>query len=185
MDNNEFEQLSSLWQSSEEKTMPHMDKLLKRHKRQSFILKINILIELAAILAVSYMFILSFFQNMSLIKQLWVGFATVWGMSLFVLMSKSRLSSLKHLKSAQLSTSLEAHRRLIKNEIFRWSLSIKATWLFMFAFTVFGITKCYFTSCTGNEGTQFAISFIVLSVAQAFFIRKNKTAKVVLHTLEE
>ncbi|TQF70745.1 hypothetical protein [Pseudoalteromonas luteoviolacea] len=185
MDNNEFEQLSSLWQSSEDKSLPHMEKLLKRHKRQSFILQLNILIELSAILAVSYLLLLSFLENMPLIKQAWIGFATLWGISLFILMSKSRLSSLKHLKSAQLSTSLEAHIKLIKNEIFRWELSIKATWIFAVAFGAFIGSECYFSTCANNDLLHIGLSFIVLLVAQVFFVRKGKTAQKVLRTLTD
>ncbi|MBQ4812436.1 hypothetical protein J8M20_13850 [Pseudoalteromonas luteoviolacea] len=185
MDNNEFEQLSSLWQSTEQKSLPHMDKLIKRHKRHGFILKLNIVIECVAILAVSSLFLMSLIEKASLIKQIWVGFATIWGITLFVLMSKSRLSSLKHLKSEQLSSSIEAHKKLLKNEIFRWDLSIKATCIFVIAMSVFAISKCVFAPCDADSGLHIVISFLVLGVAQSVFFVKRRAAKRVLFTLEQ
>ncbi|KZN30025.1 hypothetical protein N480_03515 [Pseudoalteromonas luteoviolacea S2607] len=185
MDNNEFEQLSSLWQSAEQKSLPHMDQLIKRHKRHSIVLKVNIAIEFLAVLAVSCFFVFSFIEKMPVIKLAWVGFATVWGVTLFVLMNKSRLSSLKHLKSEQIATSLDAHIQLLENEIFRWRMSIKATWIFMFAMGVFVMSKCLFSTCSAEDGLHLGASFLVLCGAQVFFIIKNKTAKRILHKIKQ
>ncbi|KZN44205.1 hypothetical protein [Pseudoalteromonas luteoviolacea] len=185
MDKNEFEQLSSLWQSAEQKSVPHMDKLLKRHKRHSIVLKVNIAIEFIAILAVSCFFVISFIEKMPMIKLAWVGFATAWGITLFVLMNKSRLSSLKHLKSEQITTSLDAHMKLLENEIFRWSVSIKATWIFVIAMGVFVTSKCLFSICSAEDGLHLGASFLVLCSAQIFFIMKNRTAKSILHKIKQ
>ncbi|ESP93683.1 hypothetical protein [Pseudoalteromonas luteoviolacea] len=185
MDNKEFEQLSSIWQSAEQKELPEMDTLLKRHKRQHLVLKVNFCIELVAILAVSVFFVVSLFKGFDLIKQLWVGFATVWGITIFVLMNKSRLSSLRQLRSEQISTSIEVHSKLIKNEIFRWTLSVKATWIFVAALMVFAIARCYFLNCTISDLLNIGISFLVLLASIVFFARKNKKAKEVLSALEQ
>ncbi|MDK1286417.1 hypothetical protein [Pseudoalteromonas umbrosa] len=185
MDNNEFEQLSSLWQSTDEKPMPQMDKVLKRHNRQGAILRINLCIEMLALIAVSYLLITSALNGLEFIKLTWISFVTAWAVIIFILASRSRLDSLKQLKSQEISTSIEIHKKLIKNEIYRWNLNIKATWTFVLIFMVFNIIIIYQNGFELNNLLIEAVLMSGLLISIFFFVIKNKKAKETLHTLEQ
>ncbi|MCF6442519.1 hypothetical protein L1077_24120 [Pseudoalteromonas luteoviolacea] len=186
MDNNEFEQLSSLWQSTDKKPMPQMDKVLKRHKRQGVILRLNLCIEMLALIVLTYLLITSALNNgLEFIKLTWISFVTVWAVIIFILASRSRLDSLKQLKSQEISTSIEIHKKLIKNEIYRWNLNIKATWAFILIFMVFNIALIYQNGFELNNLLTEAVLMAGLFISIFFFVIKNKKAKEILHTLEQ
>lgn len=185
MDNNEFEQLSSLWQSTEKKPQPHMDQLLKRHKRQSAILKFNVCFEALAILSVCYLLVWAYIEGKGLLELVWIGFVTFWAIVIFVLTVKSRLDSLNQLKSENISTSLEVHKKLLRNEIYRWTLYAKGTWIFILGFGLFNLSICYSDVCQINNFALEGGLLLGLLASIAFYIFRNRKAKEVLKTLEQ
>ncbi|AOT08271.1 hypothetical protein [Pseudoalteromonas luteoviolacea] len=185
MDNNEFEQLSSLWQSTEKKPQPHMDKLLKRHKRQSAILKFNVCFEAVAILSVCYLLADAFIDGKELFKLSWIGFVTLWAIVIFILTGKSRLDSLSQLKSENINTSLEVHKNLLRNEVYRWTLYAKGTWVFILGFGLFNLGRCYSVTCEVKDLTLEGGLLLGLLFSIVFYKYKNEKAKEVLQTLEQ
>ncbi|TMP30423.1 hypothetical protein CWB99_06695 [Pseudoalteromonas rubra] len=182
MDNHDFSDLAQLWQSTPASPPPALEKCIQRHKKQQLRLFFGIALETLIMLLVSAWFVQALQESGPLITQLWLGFGCVWGASMYALVNRSRLTSLRILKNQQLSQSLEAHQQLLRQELWRWDLSIKATLLFALAL-VFLILVQYAMSSIFLPNSL--LGLLVVAVLLSVFKAKKRRARQVLKTLSE
>lgn len=182
MDNHDFSDLAQLWQSTPASPPPALEKCIQRHKKQQLRLFFGIAIETFIMMLVGVWFVQALFEPTPLVTQLWLGFGCVWGASMYVVVNRSRITSLRILKNQQLSQSLEAHQQLLRQELWRWDLSIKATLLFALVLVLLILVQYALSSILLSNGL---LGLLVVAVLLPVFKAKKRRARQVLKTLSE
>ncbi|KAF7783631.1 hypothetical protein PRUB_a3457 [Pseudoalteromonas rubra] len=181
MDNHDFSDLAQLWQSTPTSS-PALERCIQRHKKQHFRLWFSITIETLILLVVSVWFVRAILEPAPLVTQLWLGFGCFWGGSMYILINKSRVTSLGIIKTQQLSVGLKVHQQLLREEVFRWDLSIKATLLFVLVLLVYALILHVGGSV---QMVKWGIGLIALLMGVGVFRFKKRQADQVLKALSE
>ncbi|WP_194867631.1 hypothetical protein [Pseudoalteromonas sp. PPB1] len=181
MDNHDFSDLAQLWQSTPTSSLA-LERCIQRHKKQRFRLWFSIVIETLVLLLVSVWFVRAILESVPLVTQLWLGFGCFWGGSMYIMVNKSRAASLGIIKTQQLSAGLKVHQQLLREEIFRWDLSIKATLLFVLVLLLYALTPYLVGSVEMVKGV---IGLTALLMVIGVFTFKKRQAEQVLKTLSE
>lgn len=171
MENNDFSKLTELWQEAtpSKQSAPQLAQLQKKQQRQRWFMLMNAGFELVVLLFVSYFWISESAAGAALPELLWLGFVTLWGWVLFVVISFSRWRSLQAIKSGALSHSIALHTKLLQQSMFRWRLSVAATALFTVVFVVFTLYQCGSGSCSATYWVRYTVAFAVLLLALLYF----------------
>ncbi|MCG7536526.1 hypothetical protein [Pseudoalteromonas sp. OOF1S-7] len=181
MDNQDLSDLAQLWQSAPTPP-PALEKCIQRHKKQRLRLFLSIAFETLIMLLVSVWFVQALLESTPFVTQLWLGFGCVWGASLYVLVNQSRMASLSILKSQQLSQALEMHQQLLRQEIWRWDLSIKATLLFALALVLFILIQYIMSSTLAAKSL---LGLLAVAALLPVFKMKKRRVQKVMRTLSE
>ncbi|WP_125720107.1 hypothetical protein [Pseudoalteromonas rubra] len=182
MDNQEIADLAQLWQSTPASPPPALEQCIQRHRKQRLRLFVGIAIETLIMLLVSAWFVQALFEPAPLVTQLWFGFGCVWGTSMYALVNRSRITSLRILRNQQLSQALEVHQQLLRQEILRWDLSIKATLLFALVLVLFILVQYAMSSVFLSNGL---LGLLIVAIILPVFKAKKRRAEEVLKTLSE
>ena len=127
MKHDDLSELGSLWQSKTPELKLDIQAAQRRYRWQRWVMRLNITIEVLALVATSAITIWSFTQELQLLVAIWLPLVTVWGWVIFFPLNLSRWRSFNLMKSKSLNESIQDHIRLTEQEVFRWRFSFFST----------------------------------------------------------
>lgn len=186
MRHDDLRDLSSLWQSKTPALKLDIQAAQRRYRRQRWVMRLNIIVELLALVATSAITIWSFTQELQLLVAIWLPLVTVWGWVIFFPLNLSRWRSFNLMKSKSLNESIQDHIRLTEQEIFRWRVSFFSTLMIMLLFIVFVGARIMLQPHT-QMGIRFLDAGIIagLLLLSAWFYNRQKASQRLLKTLSE
>lgn len=190
MSNDNFNDLSQLWQAETPNKKVDIAALQQRYKKQRRVMGFNLLLEICILLLFTAFAVTTVVQKSDVLVQVWTIFMVVWGWSLFIPLCFSRWRSFNLMKSKSLDESLQEHIQLVKHEIWRWRLSFYAT-VFVGLVTLVYLGSALVLNSVGGSGTGFfrldlLIDLVLITGvtgAAIWFHRCKKASEQVLETL--
>ncbi|WP_088330370.1 hypothetical protein [Lacimicrobium sp. SS2-24] len=185
MKKDELSELSELWQSAPEKPVIALEKLKHRHKKQSWTMAFNVIVETMLVIAVGYLFIAELRTDANLMQSIWLGFAFIWGSVTYLLINLSRLRSFRLLRNKTLTESIPEQISLTKQEVLRWHLSWTSTGIFTLVLMLIVTVDYLTTGAMTIDISRLILALLVLLLALLFFRHKKRGAEIILKRLSE
>lgn len=185
MKHDDLTDLTALWQSQTPAQTLDIEALQRRYRRQRWLMRFNIGIEVMTLLAASIFTLWALASEMDLLTKVWMSVITLWGWALFVPLNMSRWRSFNLMKSKSLHDSIQDHIRLTEQEILRWRLSLYGTALLIIVFVVLLIFALLTQCCASSDLFINALVTSGLSLLCYWFYRNQKACEAVRKTLSD
>lgn len=184
-ESDELAALSRLWQSTDSDHAPQLAKLTTKHRRQFWLMVINISLETLILCGAGYIFVQSLHDSSNFYLQLWLGFVSSWGLVTYILINRSRWMSVRLFNTRSVNDSLIDHINLVRQEIFRWRLSFIATLMFMAVWIILFMSSLFFNEQLFTETVYMLMTVVILVLLLSFFKWREHLAKRVLKKISE